>query len=117
MPANLEVRRIDRTNQFALSNIYPNETGANAVDTITISIDGKYINEERIKSRRRLPGGDIEMITEQLGKDGNDNKEATFRHTYIFGKTMFKKRKEVQFEGETGWIMRHEYSYSKRPGH
>jgi hypothetical protein len=116
MPADMEIKRIKKTNKFALSNIYPNETNANSTDTVTISTDGKYINKGLVKSRRRLPGGDIEIITEEMGKDGNDNKPATFRHTYIFGKTLFKKRKDIQYIGGTDWINRHEYTYTKNPG-
>jgi hypothetical protein len=50
-----------------------------------------------------------------MGKDGNDDKEANFKHTYTFGATTFKIRKDVQFIGEKVWINRHEYSY-KRTG-
>jgi hypothetical protein len=111
MPADLEVKRIGKTNKFIFSDIYPNEKSANSVDTV--SIDGKYINNELIKSRRKLPNGDVEIITEEYGKDGNDNKPATFRNTYTLGNTIYKKRKDVQFNGETQWINRHEYSYKK----
>lgn len=115
MPANLEIKRIGKTNKFVFTNIYPNETSANSIDTISISTDGKYIDKELVKSRRKLPNGDIEIITEEFGKDGNDNKPATFRHTYTFGQTTYKNRKDVQFTGETVWINRHEYSYKKKP--
>lgn len=115
MPADLEIKRFDKTNKFIFSNIYPNETSANSIDTISISTDGKYIDKELVKSRRKLPNADIEIITEEFGKDGNDNKPATFRHTYIFGQKTYKNRKDVQFTGVTKWINRHEYSYKKKP--
>ena len=115
MPADMEIKRINKTNKFAFSNIYPNEKSANSIDTIIISTDGKYIDKELIKSRRTLTNGDIEIITEEMGEDGNENKPATFRHTYTFGKTTCKKRKDIQFKGESEWINRHEYSYSKKP--
>jgi hypothetical protein len=114
MPADKHIERINKTNKFVVSNIYPNETSANSIDTINISSDGKYINKELIKSRKKLPNGAIEIITEEPGTDGNDNKPATFRHTYIFGKTTYKKRKDIQFAGEKEWINRHEYSYTKK---
>lgn len=116
MPAEIEIKRIGKTNKFVFSNIYPNETNANSIDTVTISTDGKYIDKELVKSRRKLTNGNIEIITEELGKDGNDNKPATFRHTYTFGKTIYKNRKDVQFSGQAEWINRHEYSYPKRSG-
>ena len=116
MPADIVIKRIKTTNKFVLYNIYPKETNANSRDTISLSTDGKYIDKELVKSRRKLPNGDIEIITEEMGKDGNDNKQATFRNTYILGKTTYKKRKDVQFVGESEWINRHEYSYTKTPG-
>lgn len=116
MPADLVVTRIGNTNQFAVANLYPNEKSANSTDTLVISKDGKSIDGAPIKSRKKLPNGDLEIITEETGTDGNDNKPATFRQTYTFGKTTFKKRKDVQFEGESEWIKRHEYSYSRMAG-
>ena len=115
MPADIDIKRIDKTNKFAFSNSYPNEKSANSIDTVIISTDGKYINKELIKARRKLPNGNVEIVTEETGIDGNDNKPATFRHTYTFGKTIYKKRKDVQFIGENEWINRHEYSYTKQP--
>ncbi len=116
MPADIDIKRIKNTNAFVLSNFYPNEKNANSFDTITISADGKYIDKELVKSKRKLITGDIEIITEEIGKDGNDNRPATLRHTYILGKKTFKKRKDVQFVGETEWINRHEYAYTKKSG-
>jgi hypothetical protein len=114
MPANLEIKKIGKTRKFTFSNIYPNETSANSIDTISISADGKYIDNELVKSRRILPNGDIEIITEESGKDGNDDKPAIFRHTYTLGATTYKNRKDVQFSGESAWINRHEYSYKRK---
>ncbi len=111
MPSNLEIKRIDKSNKFSFSNIYPNETNANSTDAVVLSEDGKYIDKELIKSRRKLPNSDIEIITEEEGKDGTDSKSATIRHTYIFGDKILKKRKDVRFAGEDQWINRHEYSY------
>lgn len=114
MPANLVIKRIGKTNTFVFSNIYPNETNANSIDTLAISVDGKYIDKEVVKSRRKLPNGVVEIITEEFGKDGNDNKPATFRHTYTLGPTTYTTRKDVQFTGTTAWINRHEYAYKKK---
>ena len=114
MPADIDIKRINKTNKFVFSNIYTNEVSSNSIDTVSISTDGKYIDKELIKLRRKLPNGDIEITTEESGKDGNDNKPAIFRHTYTFGLTTYKNRKDVKFNGETEWINRHEYSYQKK---
>ena len=82
MPADIEIKRIKKTYSFIFSNTYPNEASANSIDTISISTDGKYINKELVKLKRKLPNGDIEIVTEELGNDGNDNKPATF-NTHI----------------------------------
>lgn len=115
MSADLVIKRLENTNKFSFSNIYPNEKTANSVDTVTVSEDGNYIDKELVKSRNKLPNGDIEIITEALGEDGNDNKPATLRRTYTFGKTTYVNRKDVLFAGETNWINRHEYSYIRKP--
>ena len=98
-------------NQFLLHNIYPNETSANSIDTLTIANNGNFIDNKRVTSRRKLPTGDIEIIADETGKDGNDDKEATFRHTYLIGKNTFKRRKDVLIEGAKALINRHEYTY------
>lgn len=113
MPADVRINRIEKTNRFTFSNIYPNETNANSTDTVIISTDGKYIDKELIKSRTKLATGDIEIVTEETGTDGNDNKPALFRYTYTLGKAGYRKRKDVQFVGEIVWINRHEYTYTR----
>lgn len=114
MPADLIIKRVGKTNHYAISNIYPNETNANSTDTIAVSSDGKLIDGKLIKSRRKLANGTIEFTTEELGKDGNDNKKALIRLTYNFNQTSFSKRKDIKFVGETDWIKRHEYLYIRK---
>jgi hypothetical protein len=114
MPADLEMKRISGSNAFLVSNIYPNEKSANGKDTLRITDDGVFINKAKVSTRRVWPDGTIDIVTEETGKDGNDGKMALFRHTYTIGKTTFSKRKEVQFEGTTTWILRHEYSYKRK---
>lgn len=111
MPANLDIKQIRNTNQFLLSNIYPNEKSANSIDTLKISSDGKFIGKELVTSKKRLKDGSIEIITEREGTDGNDNKPAIIRYTYTISNSLFTKRKDVQFQGEIAWIKRHEYTY------
>ena len=74
------------------------------------------LDQEIIRSRRKLPGGSVEIITEETGVDGNDQLPATFRHTYRIGKDYFSQRKDVQLAGQTEWIQRHEYVYRRNTG-
>lgn len=113
MPADITIEQVGKTNKFIFSNIYPDEPKANSADTITINISGEMLNEEIVKSKRKLVDGNTQIITEYLSVDGNDNKPALIRHTYTVGKSIFTKRKDVQFVGQNEWIKRHEYSYTK----
>jgi hypothetical protein len=114
MPADVEISQIGKSRSFIFSNLYPNEPKANSSDTISISNNGKMLNKETVKAKTKLTNGDLEIITEFSSIDGNDNKPATIRITYIFGKKIFKNVKEVQFEGQDKWIKRHEYSYTRK---
>lgn len=113
MPANINIEQIGNTSAFVFLHIYPDEPKANSADTITISEDKKLINKETIVAKRQLKNGTTEIVTEYLGTDGNENSTATIRHTYTIGKMVFIKKKEIQFVGQTKWIKRHEYSYTK----
>ena len=114
MPADLVIKKIGHTRSFLLSNIYPNEPKANSSDTIILSKDGKRINNETIRSRLHRPNGDLVIVSELTGEDGNDRKEAIFRYTYTIGRETYIHRKEVQFKGQSDWIIRHEYKYSRK---
>ena len=115
MPADLQIRRLANSNsQLVYSNFYPNEPDANDHDTVTIAQGGAMINNEVVKVRSVLPNGDIQIITEYVGFDGNDHKSAIIRHRYIIGKSNYTARKEVRFKDEAEWIKRSEYSYSRQ---
>jgi len=111
MPADLEIKRVPNTNTFIFSNLYPNEKSANSADTIAISTDQNKIGSALVKSIKRSKEGEIEIITEETGIDGNDNKPATIKHTYLISRTSFVKSQDVKFKGEAVWINRHKYAY------
>lgn len=113
MPANMQIGRIGRSSAFKFSHSYPNEASANSIDTVSISNNGKVFNSEEVKSVETLKSGELQIITEILGKDGNDDKPALMRHTYLIGGKTFLIKKEVQFVGTKEWILRHTYSYQK----
>jgi hypothetical protein len=113
MPAQTEMKPIAGQLSFTVRMIYPDEPKANTFDTLQISIDGKKMNAGIVMSKRRLKNGSLEIITEEQGIDGNDNQKAILRKTYTVSETVLRIRKDVQFEGTTQWIKRHEYVYSK----
>lgn len=114
MPANIRIKNIGNTNKYIFENIYPDEPKANSVDTISISKNGDLLGKEKVQSIKNEKDKSIEIITEELGKDGNENKPASIRITYTFGPTSYTKRKDVRFVGESKWIKRHEYSYTRK---
>ena len=114
MAANCEVKILKKENKIIIKSIYPDEMEANSVDTLQISNDGMYLNDEKLVSKRKNSTGELIIITENKGIDGNDNKSATFHHTYSISKNNFSIRKDVQFTGTTEWIKRHEYNYLKK---
>lgn len=114
MPANVDVEQLGRTNRFTFSNSFPKEPNANWTDTVTIAADGLMIDKEKITSKQLLPDGNLQIVTEEMGVDGNDRKAALLRHTYTVGRDVFIKRKDVLFTGTTKWINRHEYKYTVR---
>ncbi|MBC7936805.1 MAG: hypothetical protein H7Y86_15770 [Rhizobacter sp.] len=111
MPANLVITPIPSTFSFSVSNIYPDEPKANSIDTFLISNEKKQVNKEVVQSRTKLKDGSLQIITEAEGRDGNDNKKAIFRHTFILGENSYLNKKEVRFAGTSKWITRHEYKY------
>ena len=113
MPAAVTIGHLPKTNALVFSNNYPNEPKANDIDTVTVSKNGRMVDQEKVRKRTVLPNGNIEIVTEYTGTDGNDNQPSLIRHTYTLGKRVFKKSKEVQFKGQSIWIQRHEYSYTK----
>jgi hypothetical protein len=113
MPANLEVKQIGSTNAFRFSHSYPNEPKANSSDTLLLSTDGRMLNEEIVRAVRILPDSNQEIITAYRGKDGNDNKPALIRHTYLVGPKTLHIRKDILFDGQTKWIERNEYRFTR----
>jgi hypothetical protein len=111
MPANIMVKDFKSSNLIICSMIYPEEPRANSLDTILISKDGRLLNNEAIKIKRSINKDSLEIVTEITGIDGNDNKAAIIRHTYMLGKNTYSVKKEVQFTTQTQWILRNEYKF------
>ena len=110
MPANIIIRK-DKKNdhRLILSFEYPNEPKANGNDTLVVSNDGLQIDGAMITSKEKSAKGDLQVITEKPGIDGNDNRKAVIKHVYTIGTKTFISRKEVRFDGEETFIMRNEY--------
>ncbi len=114
MAAGVEIQQIRESNSFVFKNTYPQEPKANDNDTITLSTNGRLLNEKVIRSKRALPNSGLEIITEYLATDGNDNKPAIIKNTYTINKDNYVNRKDVQFVLGGAWIKRSEYAYRKK---
>ena len=109
MPANVSINKNKKdAKQLILAFEYPKEPQANGNDTLIISADGSMIDNAKLVSKEDQ-NGIMQIITEESGIDGNDNKKALIRYIYRISKSSFIKRKEVKFEGEEKFIMRNEF--------
>jgi quinol monooxygenase YgiN len=91
---------------------YPKEPQANSKDTnyIMNNLFGKYKIVDFIKPT----DGGCTLVTEFAGEDGNDNKKAILRHTYILKLNTYSIIKDVKFEGTDKWIKRSEYQLNRK---
>lgn len=112
MPANVTIKEGKNENQLVLLNEYPNEPKANGKGKINLSKNGQAINGSDLISREKLENGDLELITESMGKDNNE--QALIRIVYVIGKDQFIMRKEVKFETSENWMQRNEFNYTRK---
>jgi len=109
IPAEISARQ-DEKNEHAFIVLYkyPEEPQENEYDTLTISSNGKMINDKKITSKTVKDDGNLVFVAEKQGED--NDKPATLRYTYTLGKKQFIIRKEIRFAGETNFSMRNEFS-------
>lgn len=112
MAANITLSLTQDQKGFILSFEYPKEPHANAKDTTYVK--GNLFGKDLIVSFRKEPNGDFQLITDVDGKDGNENKKAVLRHTYLLKEKQFSIVKEVKFVGTDQWIKRNEYVFQRQ---
>ncbi|MCA6440253.1 MAG: hypothetical protein IM562_07390 [Chitinophagaceae bacterium] len=113
MPADLIVTAIPGTPHLLFRMIYPNEPKANGNDTIMIDQHGSFFDGAKVISKRTTNNG-IVIVTEKDGTDGNEHRKAIIKKTYTVDKASFYITKEILFEGEQQWILRHTYTFNKK---
>jgi hypothetical protein len=107
MLANIKIGLTKNNMGYIMDYEYPKEPQANSSDTTFIV--GKFFGKDKIVEFKKDSDGEYKMITELDGYDGNDNKKAVLRHTYIFKSNTYLIIKDVKFEGTAKWIKRNEY--------
>ncbi|MGB2703342.1 MAG: hypothetical protein WBC81_06735, partial [Chitinophagaceae bacterium] len=88
----------------------PNKSGK---DKYRIRKSGTMINKRKLIERTVLPDGSLKIVLEEMGKDGNDSKTATFHHVLLIANKEFTMTKLVKFDGETTFFQRNQYSFSR----
>lgn len=111
IPATIDIEQI-KLGVFTFSHQFPKEPHVKWTDTVAISKDAMYFGQEKIVAKRPSANGGLEFVTEENGKD--DNKPALLRRTYTIAPDRYVVRKEVQIQGSTEWLERHEYRYETR---
>lgn len=86
---------------------YANEPQANSKDTTYIA--NKLFGKGKIVEFKKAADAGFRLVTEIAGEDGNDNKKAILRHTYLLKNNTFSVVKDVKFKGTDKWIKRNEY--------
>lgn len=109
MAANITLSFTQDQKGFIMSYEYPKEPHANAKDTTYVK--DNLFGKDLIVTFKKEPIGDFQLITDVDGKDGNENKKAVLRHTYLLKEKQFSIVKEVKFVGTDQWIKRNEYMF------
>lgn len=107
MSANIKISLTENKNGYIMGYEYPNEPQANSKDTTYII--NNYFGKDKIVKFKKASDGGFTLVTEIVGKDGNDNKKAILRHTYLLKSSTFSIIKDVKFEGTNKWIKRNKY--------
>lgn len=111
IPATVDIDQI-KVGVFTFSYQFPKEPHVKWTDTVALSKDGTMFGKEKIMAKKVLGDGFLEFVSEEDGTD--DNKPARLRKTYGISSDQYFARKEVQYEGATDWVNRHEYLFEGR---
>lgn len=106
---NLEVKKNGK--DLVMNYAYPDNAGWNSSDNVSISADGRSINGEKIKSRKKLDDGNIEIIIESKGQDGST--PATIQQIITFGPSTFTLTRQVQYMTTGEKFMRNQYKWTR----
>ena len=106
--------KIKNDKKYEFDIRFPKEPGYGGKDKYHIKENGAMINDMKIIERVKQPDGALKIVMESKGKDGNDNKKATFHHIMLVGKTNFSITKMVKFEGEKEFFQRNQYVFNRK---
>ncbi len=112
IPANLTVTPTAQdARSWMFEMQYPDEPQANGRETVTLAPDGRTLSGEAVLERTLLPDHTLKIVTEKTGPD--NDKQATFRYTYLLSSNSFSIKKEVKYEGTTEYFERNQYNWKR----
>ncbi len=85
---------------------YPDEPSHDGTDTLQISADGTYINDNKLASKKKT-ADTFQFVLENEGEDAGQ--KAEIRITYSFSKSRFTRKKEIRYRGQADYFVRNEY--------
>jgi uncharacterized membrane protein YphA (DoxX/SURF4 family) len=92
---------------------YSDEPKANQEADYAIGKDGRTFNGAVLIKKEKLKDGTLQFVTEQKGKDGNDQKACTIRYVYQLNYSLFSITKLVRFDDEKDFFERNEYKVTR----
>jgi hypothetical protein len=108
IPVELMVLQTERT--FGLYFTFPEDPEADGGADITISDNGRMINQETV-TRRLEENGSLMVVTLAPCEDGGV--QASCEYTYEISGSAFSIRMMVTLDGDTEAFRRHHYSFTR----
>ncbi len=103
-------RKADDPNVWVFAYEYPDEPKANGSSEAKLTDGGKTFSDGEV-SEKKNAAGLLRIVTTKAGMDNDKN--ASFRYTYLIGSKSFSIKKEVRVDGSADWFERNEYSWTR----
>ena len=92
---------------------YSQEPNAGSTEHYKLSNDGRRINKRKVIEKTILSDGTLKVVLEEKGKDGNEQKSATFQHVILLNQSNLRITKLVKFDDKNDFFQRNEFNVTK----
>ena len=93
----------------------PNKTHVFGIDTLIVAPNGTHLRWDgtdfMVQAKQWLPDHLLRLVLEGPGQD--DNHPVTIRKTVLLGTRQFAVRKQVRLEGDTAFVQRNVYKFTR----
>ncbi|OUJ72933.1 hypothetical protein [Hymenobacter crusticola] len=93
----------------------PNGKQVRGADQLRLQANGTQIEWDgllmRVQQKRLLPRRVVQLVL--VGEGTDNNQRATVRRTVLLAARQYSVRKEVRFQGDTTFLLRHEYQFQR----